>query len=263
MMTETAKHLRSPARASVASAPPWRDWLAVLGFAALANIAHAQGEGAIQQLEAIDKDLYDLGNRITRLDDLNSVQIVQHSYGYFVDKAQWHYLADLFADNATLEIGGKGVFTGKARIFEYMHVGLGPLGPHDNSLIDHQQFQCLPTIHDDGVTAEQRCIAFVMSAGGWGHVYYEDDYVKENGVWKLKLLHAPFNMYANYKEGWIDHTTINTYPEKFKPWPDLPPTVLYLTYPSYYAEPFHYVNPVTGNVAPKPSPRAGGEIFGR
>ena len=188
---------------------------------------------------------------------------MQDAYGYYVDKAQWRSLANLFTDDATLEIGGKGVFTGKARVFEYMQTGLGPIGPHNNSLIDHQQFQCLPTIHDDGVSAEQRCTAFVISSGGWGHVTYEDDYVKEGGVWKLKKLHAPFNMYSNYKEGWIDHVTINTFPEKFPPWPDLPPTVMYLRYPSYYAEPYHYPNPVTGKAMPAPSPRAGGEAFGR
>ncbi len=201
--------------------------------------------------------------RITRLEDMHQIERLQRTYGYFVDKSQWRQLADLFSDDATLEIGGKGIFTGKARIFEYMTVGLGPIGPRDNSLIDHQQFQCLPTVHADGVTGEARCIAFVMSSGGWGHVYYEDDFVKENGVWKFKKLHAPFNMYAGYKVGWVDQTTINTYPEKFAPWPDLPPSVLYLTYPSYYVEPFHYPNPVTGMPMAAPSPRAGGEIFGR
>ncbi|HTR00811.1 MAG TPA: nuclear transport factor 2 family protein, partial [Candidatus Acidoferrum sp.] len=114
-------------------------------------------------LQAIQQDLDAVGTRITRLQDLTDVEIVQDAYGYFVDKAQWHYLADLWAQDGTLEIGGKGVFLGKDRVFEYMHVGLGPLGPRDGLLIDHQQFQCLPTIHDDGVTAEQRCIAFVMS----------------------------------------------------------------------------------------------------
>jgi SnoaL-like domain len=215
------------------------------------------------ELQAIEKDLNDVGTRITRLQDLTDVEIVQDAYGYYVDKAQWRSLAGLFADDATLEIGGKGVFTGKDRVFEYMQTGLGPIGPRKGGLIDHQQFQCLPTIHDDGVTAEARCIAFVMSSGGWGHNYYEDDFVKENGVWKFKKLHGPFNMYSSYKEGWIDHVIVNTFPEKFKPWPDLPPTVIYLTYPSYYAEPFHYVNPVTGKPAPTPSPRAGGEAFGR
>jgi hypothetical protein len=188
---------------------------------------------------------------------------VQHSYGYYVDKAQWKSLRDLFDDDATLEIGGKGVFLGKERVHEYMSVGMGAPGPRDGLLIDHQQFQCLPTIMEDGVTAKARCIAFVMSSGGWGHNYYEDEFVKEDGVWKFKKLHGPFNMYSGYRVGWMDQVIVNTYPEKFAPYPDLPPTVIYLTYPSYYAEPFHYPNPVTGKKAPAPSPRAGGEAFGR
>jgi hypothetical protein len=155
------------------------------------------------------------------------------------------------------------VFLGRERVFEYMTTGLGAIGPKDNLLYDHQQFQCLPTIHADGVTAEARCIAFVMSSGGWGHNYYENDYVKEDGVWKMKALHGPFNMYAGYKVGWLDDVIVNTFPEKFKPWPDLPPTTIYLTYPSYYVEPFHYPNPVTGNAMPAPDPAAGGEAFGR
>jgi len=48
-----------------------------------------------------------LGDRIERLQDVTEVEIVQHAY--YVDKAQWRSLADLFADDATLEIGGKGI----------------------------------------------------------------------------------------------------------------------------------------------------------
>ncbi len=234
--------------------------------ACCAPVVQAAQPVAASDLASVEKQLNAVGDRITRLQDLTDIEIVQDAYGYYVDKGQWRSISDLFADDATLEIGGKGVFLGRERVFEYMNIGMGGggrIGPKDGSLIDHQQFQCLPTIHEDGVTAEQRCIAFVMSSGGWGHNYYENDYIKENGVWKFKKLHGPFNMYAGYKLGWVDQVTVNTFPEKFQPWPDLPPTVIYLTYPSYYAEPFHYPNPVTGKPMPAPSPRAGGEAFGR
>ncbi len=231
--------------------------------AALAiGVSCAHGQGA-KDLKDIEQQLNGLGERIQRLQDLTDVEIIQDTYGYFVDKAQWHGLADLFAPDATLEIGGKGVFLGRPRVFEYMHVGLGPLGPKDGSLIDHQQFQCLPTINPDGLSAHIRCIAFVMSSGGWGHNYYEDEFVKISGVWQFKKLHGPFNMYSGFKAGWLENTILNTTPEKWPPWPDLPPTVLYMTFPNYYIEPFHYPNPVTGNPMPAPSPRAGGEAFGR
>jgi hypothetical protein len=234
--------------------------IAGLMFAATAQAA------SDADLKAIEKQLAALGDRITRLQDLTDVEIVQDAYGYYVDKGQWRSISDLFAEDATLEIGGKGVFLGKSRVFEYMNIGMGgggPIGPKDGSLIDHQQFQCLPTILDDGVTAKQRCIAFVMSSGGWGHCYYENTYKKINGVWTLQKLHGPFNMYSGYRVGWVDSVTVNTFPEKFAPYPDLPPTVIYLTYPSYYAEPFHYPNPVTGKPMPTPSPKAGGLAFGR
>jgi hypothetical protein len=236
------------------------------GILALAAICASATMAAEAELKTLEQQLNALGERITRLQDLTDIEIVQNAYGYYVDKGQWRSISDLFADDATLEIGGKGVFLGKARVFEYMNIGMGgggPIGPKNGSLIDHQQFQCLPTVHEDGVTGEARCIAFVMSSGGWGHVYYEDDYIKENGVWKLKKLHAPFNMYSGYRQGWVDQVTTNTFPEKFAPYPDLPPTVLYLAYPSYYVEPFHYPNPVTGKPMPQPSPRAGGLSFGR
>ncbi|HWG31928.1 MAG TPA: nuclear transport factor 2 family protein [Steroidobacteraceae bacterium] len=233
---------------------------AVLG-ALCASGAHAAPAEA--NLQSIEKSLNAVGDRIQRLQDMNEVTILQHTYGYFVDKAQWRSLADLWTQNGTLEIGGRGVFLGKDRVFEYMLVGLGPIGPHDGLLIDHQQFQCLPSVAEDGLHASIRCIAFVMSSGGWGHNYYEDRFVKENGVWKFQKLHGPFNMYSGYKIGWLDNTVLNTYPEKFPPPPDLAPTVIYLTYPNYYIEPYDYPNPVTGKPMPPPSPRAGGVDFGR
>lgn len=231
---------------------------ALLVFASVAVQAQSDAE-----LRALETELDTLGKRIERLEDLTEIEIVQNAYGYYVDKAQWRSVANLFAQDSTLEIGGKGVFLGPERVFEYMTVGMGPNGPRDGLLIDHQQFQCLPTVYEDGVTGEARCIAFVMSSGGWGHNYYEDDFVKEDGVWKFKALHGPFNMYAGYKLGWLDDVVVNTYPEKFKPWPDLPPTTMYLTYPNYYVEPFHYPNPVTGKPMPPPDPAAGGKAFGR
>jgi hypothetical protein len=235
---------------------------------ALAGLCFAVAAQAASDadIKAIEKQLASVGDRITRLQDLTEVEIVQNAYGYYVDKGQWRSISDLFADDATLEIGGKGVFLGKARVFEYMNIGMGgggPIGPKEGSLIDHQQFQCLPTILEDGVTAKARCIAFVMSSGGWGHCYYENTYKKINGVWTLQKLHGPFNMYSGYRQGWVDNVTVNTFPEKFAPYPDLPPTVIYLTYPSYYAEPFHYPNPVSGKPMPAPSPRAGGLAFGK
>lgn len=213
-------------------------------------------------LAALESRLNAVSERIERQQDIQEVEILQRAYGYYVDKSLWYSLADLWAEDGTLEIGGRGVFLGKDRVFEYMNVGLGTVGPKPGLLVDHQQFQPIVTINEDGVTAEARAIAFVMSLGGWGHNYYENDYVKEDGVWKFRALHGPFNMYSGYDIGWVDDIILNTFPEKFPPPPDLPPTTIYLAYPNYYVEPFHYPSPVTGEPMPPHDPAAGGAAFG-
>jgi len=136
--------------------------------------------------------------------------------------------------------------------------GLGPIGPQKGQIINHQQFQGIVDVDPDGKTGKGRWTAFVMGVGGWGDCTYENQYIKEGGIWKIKKLHASFNMYTSYKEGWEFAATPNTRPDSFAPPPDLPPTVIYLTYPSFFVEPYHYPNPVTGRPMPPPSPVAGG-----
>ena len=105
--------------------------------------APAFAQSADQRLEALDK-------RITRLEDLNAIERLQRTYGYFVDKSQWTPLSELFSEDATLEIGGKGLFLGRKRVLEYMQTAFGRDGAKENSLANHMQFQSVPDVSADG-----------------------------------------------------------------------------------------------------------------
>ena len=204
-----------------------------------------------------------LGQLIRDLQDLQSVQQLQRSYGYYVDKRLWDDAADLFATDATLEIGGRGVFVGRARIRHYLHF-LGDTGPERGWLYDHSQWQLLTTVARDGRHANTRLRAFIMGgtpvadpdnapfgAGTvFGEATYENAYVKRDGVWQIARLHAFFNFYSPYSAGWGKAALPNTTPEAELP-PDLPPTRLYQTYPAAGLMPFHYPNPVTGARSPQ------------
>lgn len=205
-------------------------------LASAATPAIAQSADQLAELEA----------RITRLEDMNAIERLQRTYGYFVDKGQWTQLSELFTEDATLEIGGKGLFLGKSRVLEYMQTAFGPDGAKEGLLANHMQFQPIPDISPDGRTGWVRSRAFVMSNGGWGLPFYENEYRKgEDGIWRISRLSGPFTMYTSW-EGWGKNALNNTWPDKFDPPPDLPPSTIYLTYPAYYIVPFHYPNPVTG-----------------
>lgn len=203
-------------------------------------------------------DVVTLGKLVRGLQDLQAVQQLQRSYGYYVDKRLWDEAADLFATDATLEIGGRGVFVGRARIRQYLHF-LGDTGPEPGWLYDHSQWQLLTTVAHDGSHANTRLRAFIMggtpvadpdnapfgSGTVFGEATYENAYIKRDGRWQIARLQAFFNFYSPYSAGWGKAALPNTTPEAALP-PDLPPTRVYQTYPAAGMAPFHYANPVSG-----------------
>src|SRR5207344_3432936 len=68
-----------------------KKYVAVL---ALLCAATAQAAVTDSDLKAVEGDLSALGKRITRLQDMTEVEIVQHAYGYYVDKAQWRSVSE-------------------------------------------------------------------------------------------------------------------------------------------------------------------------
>jgi ketosteroid isomerase-like protein len=220
---------------------------------------HYAGPDAVQPLNpapvpqvklsaaAAARQLAHLQWQVDRLEDQRQIEILQRTYGYYVDKNLWRQIADMYTDDGTLEIGGRGVFVGKARVLQYLE-WLGK--PQDGKLYDHTQIQPVIDVSPDGKVAKGRWRALVF--GGdlngssiIGDCIYENEYRKENGVWKIAKLHAYFEMYSSLEKGWAEFAIPNTHPEKTLP-PDLPPTTVYDMYPGTLVAPLHYENPVTG-----------------
>ena len=112
---------------------------------------------------------------------------LQTAYGYYVDKAQWDEAADLFARDATLEIAARGQYRGLDRIRAYLHE-LPPL--KYGTVFNHMQLQPLVTLAEDCSRAKGRWraimeVAFVGGEELCGEATYENEYVIEDGVWKI------------------------------------------------------------------------------
>jgi hypothetical protein len=182
-----------------------------------------------------------LAARTRAAEDHLAILNLQAAYGYYVDKGLWDKAADLFAEDATLELAGRGVYVGRERVRQYLH-HLPPYGY--GVLYNHMQLQ--PVIHVDSAagTAKGRWRSFMMvgalgAEARWGEATYENEYVRVNGAWRISLLHAYMNIYVEYEQGWHKAgVKLLRSIEGLKP--DRPPTMSYESYPEPLIAPFHY-----------------------
>jgi acetyl esterase/lipase len=201
----------------------------------------------------------DLAHRATLLHDETEVENLQRIYGYYLDRAMWDQVADLFADDGTIEMAQQGVYVGKPRVREF----LGTLGRHgltDGWLNDHIQLQPVVDVAPDGKTARARSREFAMTGrfqgqGFWSEGVYENAYVKQGGVWKIQSLHFYPTFITDYDKGWGKDAQPAPGVNAQLP-PDRPPSEVYEIYPKQHIPPYHYRNPVTGE--PPHYPASGG-----
>jgi len=205
--------------------------------------------------------LEELQARMTRLEDIKQIEKLQHIYGYYRDYGDWQKIVDLFTDkDASVETADNGVYKGKEGVKRFYIDLLGEGGrkaPRPGLLHMMFQLQGVVTVAPDGKTAKGRWYGMGMEAlptvslhegelrQTWIHGVYENEYVKEDGKWKIKKLHFNLTFRTPYEEGWLKVPVIGQHGPDALIKPDAPPTAYY-PYPSGYQVPFSFKNPVTG-----------------
>lgn len=201
----------------------------------------------------LEKTVAELAERLAAVErraqaaeDRLAIADLQRAYGYYVDKSQWEHVADLFARDAVIEINGRGRFIGHERIREYMrHFG----SPRHGLLMNHMQLQPIVHVSDDGMHGKARVRALMMVGqmgdhAMWGEAIYQNEYIREDGVWKIARLKAYQVFYTPFDKGWA--VEASPLLSEFGDFPPDEPIEPYPVYPDYFCPPFHYRNPVSG-----------------
>jgi hypothetical protein len=225
----------------------------VAALAAACSREGAVSEEKLQKIAALQQRIVDLQAEADKIEAVSAVRRLQRAYGYYVDKAEWDQVADLFADDGTIEIGLDGVYVGKERIRKYLYaLGGGQKGLREGELNEHMQLQPFVTVAADGQSAKARWRAFIMAgqhgkSAVWGEGPYENEYVKQDGVWKIKKLHWYQTFMVPYQGGWAKNKDVTGGIFVSKELPsDAPPTEKYDVWPGVYIPKFHFENPGKG-----------------
>jgi hypothetical protein len=198
--------------------------------------------------------------RIGLTEDYNQLANLQRQYGYYLDKAQYSQIIDLFTDDVSLEYSHRGVYKGKEHAVKLMSLMPGgKTGLLHGMLQNHIQIGGVIHVAEDGKTAKARWRALIMmgntdkKTADWQEGIYENEYRKENGVWKISKIVVSMNVAAKYDKGWGVAPEAMPGVNKDNP-PDAPQSdPNYVEYPGIYVPPYHYPNPVTGKAWTPPA----------
>jgi hypothetical protein len=207
------------------------------------------------RIKALENQVKILENQVNALKDVEEIKKLQRAYGFYLEHWMSREVIDCFADGPGVGLHfPEGSYLGKERVREYF----SNVKEEDPEIL-HQLMQLSPfiTLAPDGKTANGRWYCFgalALTRGGgveplWGSGTYENEYVKENGKWKIRSLKWIPNYLIHPGEGWVkperaaavDYNVEFNYLE-----PDLPPEGIETKYPAGYIFPFHYKHPVTG-----------------
>jgi len=199
----------------------------------------------------------ELEARVRRLEDIEAIRKLQYAYCFYIQHWQEEELIGLFSKSACIDMGKGGLYQGEAGLKLFFG-----FSNHYNTTLKKAPpeylHQLMPLcgiidVEVDGKTAKGRWYGFGVYAiptkeqpkALFGTGIWENEFVKEDGVWKFKKLFYSLTFSTPYEEGWIQTPVWKDRPEpRERPAPG--PDTGSAPYPSGYIFPYHYINPVTG-----------------
>jgi hypothetical protein len=169
----------------------------------------------------LDARLAALEHRVGELEDINAIRRLHWAYGYYCDFNRAEDIVGLFAEDGVVVFlsGEYRGHTGVRRLYgtwfqNYFTQGVS--GPVDGFLLDHFQMQDIVTVAPDRRTAKGRFRGLLLGGCHETRPYkppglplqffeaglYENDYVRERDVWKIKRLDYMMQWQAEYEQGW-------------------------------------------------------------
>ena len=214
--------------------------------------AAAPPAASFATVDALDAGLADLDRRLGLLEDVTQLKRMNSIYGYYLAHLQWDDLTGIFSPTGSIEIAMRGIYVGSASVRRNLDLYGKATDSQFGLQHNHMQFQPVIDVAPDGQSAKMRSRALSIMGqyerySQWMGGVYENDYVKENGVWKIKRDQVFNTYFVPYTVGW---KSVQPRPPPgitdSNP-PDLPPSHPFEMYPRPFLPPFHYANPVTGN----------------
>ena len=217
-----------------------------------------------EKVKTLTEIVVKLEARLSVNEDIEAINKLQNAYAYYLEHWQEDEIIGLWSHSpdVSLELNDGGQYKGWEGVKntfrfgdhytayagerkappEYLHILIPNAG-----IVD---------IDTGGKIAKGRWYGLFLGAlprGGKlraliGCGIWENEFVKEEGIWKFKKLFFNDIISSPLDEGWVKTPWMPNPPAKHQYTTEVPPSPGYqfAPYPSGYIFPYHYKNPVTG-----------------
>ncbi|MEO8260022.1 MAG: nuclear transport factor 2 family protein [Acidobacteriota bacterium] len=149
-----------------------------------------------------------LAQNVERAESVRAVKRLQEAYAQYSQFGLWSEMAALFADNAQLSYGHDHE-QGRPAISTYFltRFGEGTAGLKAGGLHTQMVLRPLINVSADGQSAKGRWWEFSMTGqhgvkADWAAGIFENEYVRERGIWKIARLRYNPMFAGPYATGW-------------------------------------------------------------
>ena len=160
-----------------------------------------------QSMSAAER-IHRLAQNVERAESVRAVKRVQETYAQYSQFGLWADMAALFADNAQLSYG-KDNAQGRESIQRYFLTafGEGTDGLKPGAVHTQMVLRPLINVSADGQSAKGRWWEFSMTGqhgvkAEWAAGIFENEYVRERGLWKISRMRYNPMFAGPYATGW-------------------------------------------------------------
>jgi len=145
---------------------------------------HSSGR---ERRDTVVTDFTELVKRIRILEDTEAIKKLKAKYWRCIDRKLWDELEECFTEDVIVDYGPDMQFRGREAVLGFFRDALGK----DSVVTVHAgygaEIEILGETTARGVWAlhDRVTIEPESRLKGWGH--YEDEYIKEEGKWKIKF----------------------------------------------------------------------------
>lgn len=144
--------------------------------------------------------------RIRKVEDFQDITNLQAKYSFLIDTSQIGELVTLFAKEFVWEVGFKKMtkVASKADLFDLL-----TKAAEGNSFMIHQPVTPYIEVNGDEAQGTWYLTGMITSIGPqgeqakWIQGQYNNEYVREDGIWKIRRLSFRYNFLTPFDEGWV------------------------------------------------------------